>query len=254
MVTLVRKKSFIAMLLGIGTLVTANAQSAEPVFTDIDTHAHAVEHAPVIFSKVMIDQLEIRDGENGNPLVFEGQAWIGSDLNKLWMKADVESLDGHVEELELQTLYSRAVAPYWDLQLGVRQDIRPNSGRNWAVAGLQGLAPYFFETEAALFISESGDTAMRLATAYELLLTQQWVLSSELETNFYGQSDRNTRTGSGLSEIQAGLRLRYEIRREFAPYIGINWNKNFGNTADFATDAGEETSSTQLVAGFRIWF
>lgn len=254
MMNLAKKKWRIALSLGLGTLAVAHAHAAEPDASNIAGHSHAVEHAPEIFTKVMLDQLEIRDGEDGNPLVLEGQAWIGSDLNKLWLKADIESLDGDVEEFELQALYSRAVASYWDLQLGVRQDIRPDSGHNWGVLGLRGLAPYFFETEATLFISESGETAMRFSTEYELLLTQQWVLSPEIGANIYGQNDRDTGTGSGLSDMHAGLRLRYEIRREFAPYIGINWSKRFGDAADFATDAGEEVSDTQWVAGFRIWF
>jgi copper resistance protein B len=250
----IKNKSCIALFLGLGAAATANAQSTDAPAGSGGTHAHAGVHAPEIFSKIMIDQLEIRDGNDGNPLILERQAWSGSDLNRVWVKADVDSLDGDVEDLELQALYSRAIAPYWDLQVGVRQDIRPKSGRNWAVAGLQGLAPYFFETDVALFINDSGDSALRLSTEYELLLTQRWVLSPEIEMDFYGQNDSDTGTGSGLSDIQAGVRLRYEIRREFAPYVGINWNKKFGNTADFATNAGEKTSGTQWVAGLRIWF
>ena len=247
-------KSCIAMILGLGTVATVNAQQVETAPGAIDVHAHAAEHAQTIFRSVMIDQLEIRDGDDGSPLILEGEAWIGSDLNKFWMKANIDSLEGDVEEFELQALYSRAIAPYWDLQMGLRQDIRPDDGPSWAVLGLQGLAPYFFETEAAMFISESGDTAVSLSTEYELLLTQRWILSPEIEMDFHGQNDRAAGTGSGLSDIQAGVRLRYEIRREFAPYIGINWNRKFGNTADFATEADEEISSTQWVAGFRIWF
>ena len=254
MIMPVKSNRRLAMILGLGVAASANAQPPGPAPGGIDVHAHAVEHAPDIFHKVMIDRLEIRHGDAGTPLVLEADAWVGSDLNKFWMKADVDSVDDDVEEFELQALYSRAVAPYWDLQLGLRHDTRPDDGRTWAVVGLQGLAPYFFETEAALFISGTGDTAMTLATEYEFPLTQQWVLSPELEINFHGQNDRATGTGSGLSDIQAGLRVRYEIRREFAPYIGINWNRKFGNTADFASEAGQETRSTQLVAGFRIWF
>src|SRR5690606_28697491 len=197
MMNLAKKKWRIALSLGLGTLAVAHAHAAEPDASNIAGHSHAVEHAPEIFTKVMLDQLEIRDGEDGNPLVLEGQAWIGSDLNKLWLKADIESLDGDVEEFELQALYSRAVASYCDLQLGVRQDIRPDSGHNWGVLGLRGLAPYFFETEATLFISGSGETAMRFSTEYGLLLTQQWVLSPEIGANIYGQNDRDTGTGSG---------------------------------------------------------
>ncbi|WP_339672762.1 copper resistance protein B [Dasania marina] len=207
-----------------------------------------------LLSKVMIDQLELRDVDGSNPLVLEGQAWLGKDLQKLWIKADVERVAGETEELELQALYSQAIAPYWDLQVGLRQDSKPTPSRSWAVIGLQGLAPYFFEVDSALFIGESGRTALRLQVEYELLLTQRLILSPELEANFYGQNDSDLGIGSGLSDVQAGLRLRYEIRREFAPYIGINWQKSYGNSASYARKAGHDVQDTQWVVGIRAWF
>ncbi|HCS64920.1 MAG TPA: copper resistance protein CopB [Cellvibrio sp.] len=225
--------------------------------------ATALSSLPVIahegddpmLTRVMIDQFEWRDGDDeADPYVLEAQGWIGKDLHKLWIKTDVERVDGETEEAEIQALYSRAIAPFWDVQVGVRQDLKPTPEREWGVIGIQGLAPYFFEIDAALFVGDSGDTGARLSAEYEWMLTQKVVLSPEVSVNFYGQNDMHRLTGSGLSDGQAGLRLRYEIRREFAPYIGVNWTKSFGNTADFVREHGEPTSDAQWVAGVRAWF
>lgn len=207
-----------------------------------------------LLGKVMIDQLEVRDADEHNLLVLDGQGWFGKDLQKLWFKAEVERKDSETEEAELQVLYSQAIAPFWDVQVGVRQDFQPTPSRTWAVIGLQGLAPYFFEIDTTLFIGESGRTALRLEAEYELLFTQRLILTPEVEVNLYGKNDADLGVGSGLSDIEAGLRLRYEIRREFAPYIGVNWNKSFSNTADFARSAGEKTDDVQWVIGVRAWF
>jgi copper resistance protein B len=223
------------------------------MFAHAEEHIHNHGNDPLV-TKVMFDQLEFHDIDGANPLAVEAKAWIGNDLNKLWLKTDFEKRDGDVEEAEVQALYSRAMAPYWDLQIGVRRDIKPAPTQTWGVLGVQGLAPYFFEVDAALFIGESGNTALRVAAEYEILFTQKLILSPEIEMNVYGQHNWETGTGSGLSDITAGLRLRYEMKREFAPYIGINWNKKFGATADMAKNSNETTDNTHLVAGVRIWF
>lgn len=220
----------------------------------LSSSAFAAMDDDPILAKVMIDQLELRDTDGSNPLVLDAQGWIGKDLQKLWMKTEIERVDGETEEAEIQALYSRAIAPYWDLQIGWRRDIRPKPDRDWLAVGLEGLAPYFFEVDAAAFIGESGRTAARIEAEYEWMFTQQWVLSPEIEMNFYRKDDPEVGIGSGLSDMEAGLRLRYKIRREFAPYIGVNWTKKFGQTADFARDEGEDTSDVQIVAGFRAWF
>ena len=207
-----------------------------------------------LLGKVIIDQLEVRDAGENSPVVLAAQGWVGKDLQKLWLKTAVERVAGGTEEVELQALYSQAIAPFWDIQVGVRQDFQPTPSRTWAVIGLQGLAPYFFEIDTAVFIGEGGRTALRLDAEYELLFTQRLILTPEIEVNFYGQNDADLGIGSGLSDIEAGLRLRYEIRREFAPYIGVNWNKSFGNTAGFARSAGEKIDDFQWVVGVRAWF
>ena len=213
----------------------------------------AAKDDPVLW-KVMVDELEYRDADGDNPVTWDAQAWLGQDVNKLWIKTEGERADGETEDSELQALYSKAVSPYWDVQVGFRHDFEPRPTRGWLVVGLQGLAPYFFEVDAALFIGESGRTGLRLKAEYELLLTQKLILTPELEINFHGRNDPATGTGSGLSDIEFGLRLRYEIRRGLGPYIGVNWEKQSGNTAAFSREDGEDTSDTQLVFGIRATF
>lgn len=207
-----------------------------------------------LLTKLMVDQLEKRENDKGDEYVFDGELWIGKDLNKFWLKAKAEQFDGETESSEVQALYSRAVAPYWDLQLGVRRDAQPEPKRNWAVIGFNGLAPYFFEIDTALFIGEQGRSAARFMAEYEIMFTQRLVLTPEVEFNLYGKDDPQIGIGSGLADMEAGLRLSYAFTREFAPYIGINWSGKFGKTADYARDAGEETAKTQWVAGVRMWF
>lgn len=206
-----------------------------------------------LLTMVNIDQFEKRFGDE-DPFVFAGQAWIGYDLNKIVFKAEGERIKGENESVELQLLYSKAIAPFWNFQVGARRDFKPEPERNWGVIGLQGLAPYYFDIDAALFIGESGRTALRFDAEYELMLTQRLVLIPEIEMNFFGEDDVETGAGSGLASSEVGLRLAYQIRREFSPYIGVSWENKYGNTADFARDEGELTKDTQFVIGVSTWF
>ncbi len=206
-----------------------------------------------LLTMIKIDQLETDIGDD-NDLVWDAQAWVGKDLDKFWFKTEGERVDDEFESAEIQLLYSRAIAPYWDLQMGWRHDIKPQPNRDWLVLGVQGLAPYFFETDIAFFVGEGGTIGLRTEFEYELLLTQKWILSPEIEANFFSQNDRELGIGSGLSDIELGLRLRYEIKREFAPYIGIEWEKQFGDTADFTRAAGERISDSRWVMGVSLWF
>lgn len=208
---------------------------------------------PVI-SKVMVDQLEIRDDSGESTTVLEGQTWIGKDLNKLWIKLDSDYESSDEYESEVQLLYSKAVAPYWDLQMGLRNDNNPDENDSYGVLGFQGLAPYYFETDVAAFISEDGDLSARLSFEYELLFTQKLILSPELSMDLYGQDDTENGIGSGLSSSNLGLRLRYEIAREFAPYIGISQDQLYGDSADYAKLAGIDDNRSQWVVGVRAWF
>lgn len=217
------------------------------------TMAGGMEDDPLI-GKVMIDQFEVRSTGGANPVVLEAEAWLGRDLHKLWFKTEVEKVGSLTEEAEVQLLYARAIDPYWDLQFGWRHDVRPRPNRDWLVIAVEGLAPYWIELGASAFIGENGQVAARLEAEYEWMLTQQWVLSPEFEINAYSKDDDAVEIGSGLSDMELGLRLRYEVVREFAPYLGINWSRKFGGTADHARDEGEEVSDIQFVVGIRAWF
>ncbi len=211
------------------------------------------EDDPVLMS-VMIDQLEVRKTDGEDLFSWDARAWIGKDLQKLYLKTEGEREGRHTENFELRLLYGRAIAPYWDLVAGVRMDFEPDPERNWLELGVQGLAPYFFTVDASLFVGESGRTGLRLEAEYEWILTPKWILSPEIEINAHGHNDKDTGVGSGLSSIETGLRLRYEIKREFAPYIGINWEKAYGNTADFLRAEDEDVSDTRIVFGIHAWF
>ena len=220
----------------------------------LPTSAQADAEGDPVLIKLMLDQLETRGSGSDSVDSWDTEAWIGKDLTKLWMKSDGERAFGKTRDAELQLLYSKAVSTYWEFQTGIRHDFQPSPSRSWFAIGFNGLAPYFFEIDTALFIGESGRTALRFEAEYELLLTQRLILTPEIEANVFGKDDPAIGIGSGLSDLEAGLRLRYEIRREFAPYIGVNWSRLFGNTADFAEIAGQETSEAQLVSGLRAWF
>jgi copper resistance protein B len=165
-----------------------------------------------------------------------------------------ERVDNENEGIELQLLYSKAISPFWNFQLGARRDFKPEPERNWGVIGFQGIAPYYVEIDTALFIGESGRTSLRVESEYEFMLTQRLVLIPEFELNIFGEDDQETGASSGLSNSEVGLRLAYEIRREFSPYIGVNWENKYGTTANFAEDEGGTTNDTQFVIGFSAWF
>ncbi|MBB3063261.1 copper resistance protein B [Microbulbifer rhizosphaerae] len=242
------------ILLAVLVASGAKAQTAyhHDKHEDADIPDHVMDHEK-LFTMGKLDQLEVREEDSD---ALKGDLWFGGNRDKLWLKGEWEREDGETENAELQALYSRAVAPFWDLQMGLRHDFRLEDGpsKNWAAIGFQGLAPYFFEVDAALFVGEGGDSAMRLEAEYELLFTQRLILSPEIELDFYGQNDPATNTGSGLSDMEAGLRLRYEITRQFAPYIGVHYEKKFGEAASFARADAESVSDTTWVIGLRAWF
>ena len=206
-----------------------------------------------LLSKYIIDKLEFRQDHVRS---LESEAWIGKDLHKVWFKADVETGDGETESAEIQALSSHAIAANWDIQFGLRHDFELDDGdeQNWGVIGLRGLAPYFFDVDTALYIGDGGSTAWRLEAEYELLLSQRWVLIPEISLNVYGQNNDLRQTGSGLSDVEFGLRLAYHLSREIAPYIGYNRERLFGNSADYAQANGEGSQESSWVAGFKLWF
>lgn len=202
------------------------------------------------------DRLEYRSN-GGEPLfLWDAQGWRGGDRNKLWLKTEGEYAfeEDAFEEAEVQALWSRAISAFFDFQAGVRHDFAPGDDRTFGVLGLQGLAPYWFEVDAALFISDDGNVSARMEAEYELLLTQRLILQPRAELNFAAQDVVEHGVGSGLSTAELGARLRYEIKREFAPYIGVDWSRAVGATADLVRADGGDPSSVSFVAGLRVWF
>lgn len=227
-----------------------------PILTDADRAAaiappddHPV-HDNAIHSFVLFNRLEAIDSDQGDGLGWEAQAWIGTDLDKIWLRSEGERIDGHTEAADIEVLYGRPIARWWDVVAGVRHDFQPGGAQDFAAIGVIGLAPYKFELEATAYIGESGQTAARIEVEYETLLSNRLILQPLVEANFHGRNDERRGVGSGLSTIEAGLRLRYEITRQFAPYIGVVREKAFGRTADYQGEEGD----TRVVAGVRIWF
>jgi len=204
---------------------------------------------------VMADRLEVQSSDNEATLLWDLQGWYGGDLNKLYLKSEGEFSfeDDEIEDAELQALWSRAVSPFWDIQTGIRQDFEPK-GRTHAVVGVQGLAPYWFEVDAAAFVSTDGDVSARIEGEYELRLSQRLVLQPRAEVEFSAQDIPELDIGSGLTGVDAGVRLRYEFKREFAPYVGVEWQGSFGETRDLIEAAGGDGDEIVAVAGLRAWF
>lgn len=203
------------------------------------------------YGMLLIDRAESAL-EDGGEYTWDLQGWYGGDRNRAWLKTEGEGEWGGSTDAELQLLFGRMFAPYWDWQAGVRQDF--GSERSHLVLGVQGVAPYEFEIDAALFLSEKGDLSARLEAEYELLLTQRLVLQPRLEIEAALSDDRAAGTGSGLNHGELGLRLRYEIRREIAPYVGLSWERSYGDARDLARLEGEDSSKVAVVAGIRAWF
>lgn len=221
-----------------------------------------IEDSP-IRGYFLIDQLEhtttrYRGGkQSDDALRFNTAGWIGGDYNRVWIYTEgTKPYNGKLEGVDVQVLYGRLVAPFWDLQAGLRysKPIAGGPSRNFAVFGVQGLAPYRFDVQAAAFVSERGKVSARAELEYELLLTQRWILQPRFATNFALQEVREQGIGRGLNDVELGLRLRYEIKREFAPYVGASWQNRYGGAARFARERGEDIGGRRLVAGVRVWF
>ncbi|WP_068874501.1 MULTISPECIES: copper resistance protein B [unclassified Phenylobacterium] len=212
------------------------------------------EHGGAQLSKVMLNMSEAVLGSGGG-YHWDLEAWFGGDVNRVVLKTEGEgSWDDGAEEAEGQVLYSRAVGVYTDLQLGVRHDFEPGPQRTYAVLGLETLLPYWFEAEGALFLSEKGELLGRVEGSYDFRLTQRLVLQPRAELNFAAEDVPARGVGSGLTDAEIGLRMRYEIKREFAPYVGVVWSRKVGDTARFARAGGEDVEEARVVAGLRAWF
>lgn len=238
-----------------GGSAPADARSGDYSDGVVGSPAHGLHmHGGMPFGMLLINQLEAFHGRDANGQAWEAEGWYGNDSDKLWVRTEGERTRGKLDDGDLGAFWNHNIAAYWSTQLGVRQDLGEGPKRTWAAFGVQGLAPYWFELEATGYAGASGRTAARLRVDYELLFTQRLILQPELEANFYGNDDPQRRIGSGLSDVQFGLRLRYEIRRQFAPYIGVNWIRHIGTTADYARQDNQPVLDRQIIAGVRLWF
>ena len=210
------------------------------------------DNAPL--GMLLIDQLEYTNGKDTDGLSWEAEGWYGNDANKLWIRSEGDRSGGKLEDADLEAFWNHNVATFWSTQLGLRQDFGEGPARTWAAFGVQGLAPYWFELEATAYAGDAGRTAARLRAEYELLITQRLIFQPDFEVNLYGKDDPARRIGSGLSDAQLGLRLRYELSRQFAPYIGINWIRRVGTTADYAREDHQPLLDRQILVGIRFWF
>jgi len=214
----------------------------------------AMEHAPEIHSLLLGNRLEHWDGQHGSGQAWEASGWVGGNINRLWLRSEGERSGGRTGSADLEVMYGRSVSPWWDVLVGVKQDFRPADSRTWAAVGIQGLAPYKFETSATAYVGEGGQLAATVEVEYELLLTNRLILQPLLEATFSAKDEPAYRNGAGLNKVEAGLRLRYEFSRRFAPYIGISHERLFGATADYHEAAAEHARDTRWVAGVRVWF
>jgi copper resistance protein B len=203
---------------------------------------------------VLFDQLEWQVREGTNRVNLDGRGWIGRDRDRLWFRAEGDGEGGRVGEAQTHVLYGRQFSRWWDVVAGVRQDFRPGTAQTWAALGVQGLAPYWFDVEATAYVGASGRTHARFEVEYELLLTNRLILQPLVEAEVFGKSDPERGIGAGVSTTDAGFRVRYEWRREFAPYVGVTWRRKWGQTPDFAEAAGEDNGGARFVTGVRLWF
>ncbi|WP_181016932.1 copper resistance protein B [Pseudomonas syringae] len=240
----------------------APTQSRTPIppITDADratvytSHAGHQVHDSAINSYFLADKLEWQDANDGSALAWDLSGWIGGDIDRLLLRSEGERTNGKTEEAEIQALWGHSISPWWDVVAGARQDFKPGAPQTWAAFGLQGQAISDLDIEATAFIGEAGQTAARLEADYDLQLTSNVVLQPTAELNFYGKNDPQRGNGSGLSTSEFGLRLRYEITPQFAPYIGVSWDRSYGKTADYAREDDEDTQDARLVVGVRMWF
>ena len=231
-----------------------------PTITDADraaaappAHAHAA-HDNAIHHYLLLDRLERTDGEHSNGQQWQLQGWLGTDEHRVWLRSEGERSDGHTESANVELLYGRPIARWWDALAGVRYDVHPGDAQPWLALGVTGVVPYKFELDATVYLGEKNRSAASVELEYETLLTNRLILQSALEARLHGYTDAKRGVGTGVSTLDAGLRLRYEWHRQFAPYLGVSRERAFGHTAELRDAHGEDRDSTQWLVGVRVWF
>lgn len=213
-------------------------------------------HDNEVFYIFMADRLEYQTKEGGPIFLWDVQAMIGNDYDKLYLESEAEWLieEEQFEELETEVFYGRNIATFWDLKIGLRHDFAPDPERTFAAFGVEGLAPQWFEVEATAYVSEDGDFSANIEAEYDLLLTQRLILQPRFELSLAAREVEEYGTGQGITDYELGLRLRYEIVRELAPYIGVSWSQKIAETGQMAEAGGEDAEAASLVGGVRMWF
>ncbi|MDQ8031020.1 MAG: copper resistance protein B [Bordetella sp.] len=235
----------------VGSLPSSDGGIGKP-YADYGITLHTMDHA--VFWQFSADEFEwARSNHGGTVRAWDGAFTLGTDYNKLVVQSEGERSDG-ATDAQLEVQWRRAFSPFWNTQLGWRRDLGTGPKRDWAAFGVTGTLPYDIETEATAYVGESGRTALKLKAEYDLSFTQRLVLTPEIEANLYGRSDPARGIGSGLSDASLALRLRYEITRQFAPYVGVSFGRKFGQAASLASDEGESRSEVLWLAGVRFWF
>jgi copper resistance protein B len=247
------------ILMSLTALSMANVLQADPLGAGNFGYTQYGE-PPVmdntVFGHVLLSQLEGRTNGPDNEFRWNGEGWVGTDMNKLWIKSEGFLENGKVTDGDTEALYGRPIPylRYFDFQAGVRYDLDSNPGLWWGAVGIQGLAPYFFEFEPTFYFSDQGRVAGRIEGSYDILITQQLIAQPQIEMNFYNKSDPSRGFGSGLSQIDSGFRIRYEITRKFAPYLGFAYTGSFGRSATFVRNEGGHTQDPRFVFGVRLWY
>ncbi|WP_295970262.1 copper resistance protein B [uncultured Xanthomonas sp.] len=230
-------------------ITDADRAAAFPVLRD-----HGMAHGAARTGYLLVDRLEGWDNAHGSGQAWEARGWYGGDIDRLWLRSDGEREGGRTTASALELAYGRAISPWWDVLIGARQTFAPGRARTSAAFGVQGMAPYKFEVSAMLYVGEGGHASLHLEGEYDVLLTNRLILQPRLEAELAARDDPAHRTGSGLTTVEGGLRLRYEVTRRFAPYVGVEHVRSVGDTTDLRRADGEAARETRWVAGLRFWF
>lgn len=237
---------------GSANRILPRAEQAPPV-PMADTHGDQHRHGESLAHQVLFERFEYLNGRDDHGLAWDMDAWWGGDTDKLWLQSEGERGGGDSEG-RAELLWSHAVAAFWDSRLGLRQDFGSDPDRQWLALGIAGTTPWWFEVQASAYLGPNGRSAARLEVERELQLSQKLVLAPQLELDAYGRGDRARAIGSGLAEGRFGLRLRYDVTPQFAPYVGLEWARRFGETASLGEQRDEARSDSRLVVGLRFWF
>ncbi|MFN3423822.1 MAG: copper resistance protein B [Novosphingobium meiothermophilum] len=204
---------------------------------------------------LILDRMEHRSRNGKDGYAWEATGWIGNDYDRLAFDTQGEGTYGEpLERAEVWAAWRHAFDPWWNFELGVRQDLGHGPDRTYAVAGFRGLAPYWFEVGAHAFVSNKGDVHLRIDAEHDMRLTQRLIFQPAIEIDVAAQDVPELGIGAGIEKIELGARVRYEFAREFAPYVGVHWERKLGRTAGFARTDGESPSQVSAVVGLRMWF